>query len=86
MGLQGLALVGLGGQFQAGDPEALLEENDIPLAPTPEMSKAFQDCARASVDAEVFPVARSFVSILNRFDPSDVLTGILRSLEDAPDA
>ena len=86
MGLQGLALAFLGGSTATADPDALLEENGIPLAPTAEMSEVFQDCARASVDSEVFPVARSFVGVLNRLYPSDVLMGVLRSLEEAPDA
>jgi tetratricopeptide (TPR) repeat protein len=63
-----------------------LEAHNIPSAPTDKIAETFYECARASVDAEVFPVARNFLSTLTAFTPDDVIVGLLRSLEDAPDS
>ncbi|WP_148138365.1 bacterial transcriptional activator domain-containing protein [Olsenella sp. HMSC062G07] len=65
---------------------SLLEGAGIPVAPTKQMTASFLSCMRASVDAEVFPVARSFVSTLVTLHPDDVLIGVMRSLEGEPDA
>lgn len=75
-------------QRELTDQEVLdiLEENKIPEAPAENVSTAFLECTRAALDAEIFPVARSFVSTLTSFTPDDVLVGIMRSLEDAPDS
>lgn len=62
-----------------------LNDADIPVAPTEDMTKVFLSCMRASVDAEVFPVARSFVSTLAGLYPDDVVFDILRSLDTEPD-
>lgn len=62
-----------------------LESYDIPLAPTEKVSTIFYDCVRASLDAEVFPVARNFVHVLASFAPNDILMGIIRSMEGEPD-
>lgn len=64
----------------------VLEDAGVPVAPTEEMFDLFMDCARASLDAEVFPVARNFISILGAFNADDVVFGILRSMEGEPDA
>ena len=63
---------------------ALLEA-DVPLAPTERVSKVFFEGLRASLDQEIFPVARDFMSNLGTMSRDDVYFGILRSLEDAPD-
>ena len=65
---------------------SILTDADIPIAPTEPIADAFLSCMKASVNAEVFPVARNFVSILAGLYPDDVVFGILRSLETEPDA
>lgn len=67
------------------EAEQALRDRNIPVAPTDEMSEAFLECARASLDAEVFPVARNFAWILGAFTRDDILMGLLRSIEDAPE-
>lgn len=62
-----------------------LEAQGIPLAPTEQTTELFYDCARASFDAEIFPVARTFAQIMRAFGSDDVITGVIRSLEDEPD-
>lgn len=62
-----------------------LEAAGIPIAPTPHTSEVFYDCARASLDAEIFPVARTFARLMALFSGDDVITGVLNSLEDEPD-
>ena len=37
------------------------------------------------MDAEVYPVARNFVSVLAAFDPDDVILQVLDSMEGVPD-
>ncbi|MBQ9004953.1 MAG: tetratricopeptide repeat protein [Atopobiaceae bacterium] len=66
------------------EAEQLLKDQGIPVAPTEEMSEAFLDCARASLDAEIFPVARNFAWILGAFSQDDIVAGLIRSIEDAP--
>ena len=39
----------------------------------------------AALDAEVFPVAKSFLIALGAMHRNDVFYGVLRSLEDEPD-
>ena len=66
--------------------DAVLNESGIPLAPTNHTSEVFYECAQASVDAEIFPVARNFALILDAFDDSGgIVSDVIRSLEDAPD-
>lgn len=64
--------------------ERILEEHGIPIAPTEEMSGAFFDCARASLDAEIFPVARNFAQVMAGFTGDDVVLGMIRSIEPGP--
>ena len=65
--------------------EEQLRMHDIPLAPTEETSALFYDCARASLDAEIFPVALNFARVMAAFPADDVIAGVIRSLEDEPD-
>lgn len=65
--------------------QSVLESYQIPMAPTERVSTVFYDCVRASLDAEVFPVARNFVHVLASFAPNDILMGIIRSMEGEPD-
>lgn len=63
----------------------LLAKHDIPLAPTREIGEIFFEGMRAALDAEIFPVARSFLITLGTMSRDDVFFGVLRSLEDEPD-
>lgn len=65
--------------------EGILRANDIPIAPTEHTCELFYDCARASLDAEIFPVARNFAHIMGSFMGDDIIAGVIRSLEDEPD-
>jgi tetratricopeptide (TPR) repeat protein len=65
--------------------EATLGYHDIPVAPTPQVSQTVMECTRASVDAEVFPVARNFVNVLAAFDQDDVTLDVMDSLGSEPD-
>lgn len=65
--------------------EETLAAHGIPVAPTERTSEIFFECVQASLDAEVFPVARNFASILGAFSDDDVIAGLIRSLEGAPD-
>ena len=71
-------------ELSEDEAEQLLRDHDIRIAPTEEMSEAFLDCARASLDAEIFPVARNFAWILGAFSGDDIVVGLVRSIEDAP--
>ena len=64
---------------------SLLEENDIPVAPSQKVSEVLMDCARASLDAEVFPVAKSFARVMAGLWRDDIMTGLIRSIEDEPE-
>lgn len=64
---------------------ATLAARDIAIAPTEEVSEAFFQGMRASLDAEIFPVAREFMTILGLMTHDDVYYGMLRSVEDEPD-
>ncbi len=75
----------LGEEASGEEAEAVLEAYDIPVSPTDRTSEVFYECAQASLDAEVFPVARNFAAILGAFSGDDIITGLVRSLEDAPD-
>jgi tetratricopeptide (TPR) repeat protein len=67
------------------EAEEALRESGIPVAPTKATQERFVECARASFDAEVFPVARSFAHTMGSFSTDDITVGIIRSIEDAPD-
>lgn len=66
--------------------ERILKDESIPVAPTARTSFIIYDGATASVDAEVFPVARELMHVLEIFAGDDVLRGIRNSLEHEPDA
>ena len=72
-------------EMTAEEIQSVLESYQIPMAPTERVSTVFYDCVRASLDAEVFPVARNFVHVLASFAPNDILMGIIRSMEGEPD-
>ncbi|MBQ6394736.1 MAG: hypothetical protein IJH87_00105, partial [Atopobiaceae bacterium] len=65
--------------------EAVLRMHSIPSAPTKEVKEALQRSAEASMDAELFEVARNFARALGSFDSDDVLYGVIRSIEQEPD-
>ena len=64
---------------------AALAARDIAIAPTEKVTDAFFEGMRASLDAEVFPVAKEFMTILGLMTHDDVYYGMLRSIEDEPD-
>ena len=67
------------------DIDTQLAAQGIPVAPTNHTAEVFIECAQASVDAEVFPVARNFAAILDAFAGDRIIEGLVRSIEDAPD-
>lgn len=71
--------------LEAADVKRALQKEGIPLAPTAQISYLLYDCAAASIDAEVFPVADDLMRILESFTGDDVLHGIRNSLEHEPD-
>ena len=75
----------LSGNLTVQETERALAAEGIPFAPTKEVTNAFMKAARASLDAEIFPVARDFMRVLGAISKDDVLFGVYRSLEDEPD-
>ena len=71
--------------LEAEEVKEALREADIPLAPTARISFLLYDCAAASIDAEVFPVAHDLMRILESFTGDDVVHAIRNSLEREPD-
>ena len=65
--------------------EEVLEEADVPLAPTEKVVGVLVEAAQAATDAEVFPVARSFATLLGALSGDDVMHGVVNSLEREPD-
>ena len=65
--------------------EKVLEEADVPLAPTEKVVGVLVEAAQAATDAEVFPVARSFATLLGALSSDDVMHGVANSLEREPD-
>lgn len=87
-GTQLMAFLGHGLPTAELDPEEArqtLIAADVPLAPTERVTEVFFEGMRASLDQEVFPVARDFMGNLGTMSRDDVYFGVLRSLEDAPD-
>lgn len=64
--------------------EKVLEEADVPLAPTEKVVGVLVEAAQAATDAEVFPVARSFATLLGALSGDDVMHGVVNSLEREP--
>jgi tetratricopeptide (TPR) repeat protein len=81
--LQGAATTS--GPLSEEQVRAALAARDIAIAPTEEVSDVFFEGMRASLDAEIFPVAREFMTILGLMTHDDVYYGMLRSIEDEPD-
>lgn len=70
------------------DPERVdetLEAAGVPLAPTERVVNVLVEAAQASTDAEVFPVARSFATLLGALTGDDVMNGVVESIEREPD-
>lgn len=67
------------------DVERILQEAGIPLAPTDRIINVLIEAAQAATDAEVFPVARSFATLLSSLSNDDVMHGIASSIELDPD-
>ena len=65
--------------------DKVLTARSIPLAPTRRVREACAEAARAALDAEVFPVARSLIQSFVELDRDDVTFGVLRSIEGEPD-
>ena len=65
--------------------EEVLEGADVPLAPTEKVVGVLVEAAQAATDAEVFPVARSFATLLGALSGDDVMHGVANSLEREPD-
>ena len=65
--------------------EEVLEEADVPLAPTEKVVGVLVEAVQAATDAEVFPVARSFATLLGALSGDDVMHGVVNSLEREPD-
>lgn len=66
--------------------EQILKEGNVPVAPTQQTAYILFEGATASVDAEIFPVARDLMSALIMITGDDVLRDIYASLEQEPDA
>jgi tetratricopeptide (TPR) repeat protein len=81
------SLLGEGDEVEAdpGRVSALLEAYGIPVAPTERMERIFAEGLSASFDAELFPVAKSFIDVLASETGDDVIMGIMRSVEGEPD-
>lgn len=72
-------------ELSGSEAEDALKAAGVPIAPTHAVTEAFLGAARASLDAEVFPVARNFINILGALSDDDVLMGLIRSIEEEPD-
>lgn len=70
---------------EPADVEDVLERANIPLAPTERVLTVLVEAAQGATDAEVFPVARSFATLLRMLSGDDVMSGVLSSLEHEPD-
>lgn len=67
------------------DVDRVLKEAGVPLAPTDRIINVLIEAAQAATDAEVFPVARSFATLLSTLSNDDVMHGIAESFELDPD-
>ncbi len=65
--------------------ERTLRQHHIPVAPTDRTAYLLYECAAASVDAEVFPVARDLMRALVLLSGDDVIRCMRDSLEREPD-
>ncbi len=65
--------------------EDLLASHGIPLAPTERVLEVLVEAAQGATDAEVFPVAKSFATLLGALSADDVMHGVAASIEHEPD-
>ena len=72
--------------LEVNDILSILERAQIPVAPTQMTYTSLIEGACASIDAEVFPVARELMGILEALTGDDVIHTIRKSLEREPDA
>lgn len=81
------ALLGADNQGSLSEQHAFeaLEEAHIPLVPTEELSEVLYEATAASVDENLFRVARECAYMLVSLTRDDIFHGVLRSLEDEPD-
>lgn len=89
-GLAAIALIGHVGDasetsLDADQVRRALSSQGIPFAPTEEVGAVLMGASAASVDAELFGVARDVVRSLCSVLRDDVLFGVYRSLEGEPD-
>lgn len=83
-----LQMMRLGGgtkPVKPDDVETIIDEAGIPLAPTELVTDVLIEAAQAATDAEVFPVARSFATLLGSLSGDDVMHDIASSIEHEPD-
>lgn len=71
--------------MSTSDIEQALRSEEIPIAPTSRTAWILYDGATASIDAEVFPVARELMQILELLTGDDVIHAVRMSLEHEPD-
>lgn len=64
--------------------QTILKTHHIPDAPNDDVAEVFLECAQASLDAEIFPVARNFLSTMAAFNSDDIIVGMMNSLESFP--
>ena len=67
------------------EPTSVLARHGVPLAPSNGIRDILVDCSKASVDAEVFPVASQLTYALSRLTGNDILFGVSNSIEGLPD-
>ncbi len=65
--------------------ENVIAENGVPLAPTERILEVLVEAAQGATDAEVFPVAKSFATLLGALSHDDVMYGVAASIEREPD-
>lgn len=70
---------------EGNEVDEVLEAASVPLAPTERVIGVLVEAAQGSLDAEVFPVARSFATLLGSLTGDDVMNGVMESIEHEPD-
>ena len=89
-----MAAIELGTLFATTGPELELDMSDVdealeaahvPVAPTRRVAEVLLEAAQASCDAEVFPVARNFATLLGLLSGDDVMHDVVGSMELEPD-
>lgn len=67
------------------DVDERLEAAGVPSAPEQRVAEVLVEAAQASCDAEVFPVARNFATLLGMLSGDDVMHDVVNSMELEPD-